>query len=423
MPSRRAAVLAALLIAVGLAAFASTRGHRSDGCFQVHGHQAVLFRGARVFDGEKVLPTTDVLVVDRSIAEVGPLTCVDPGDAVLEDVTAQGDTLLPGLIDAHAHYDGEDELERTIAFGVTTAVSMGSYVPLLQRAVGNLDPKLADLYGASMIVTAPGAHGTEDGHSIPTLASAQDAQAFVDARIAEGSAFIKLILDHGMNTLDASEARAVVEATHARRRMVVAHVGDEKDAEEAVGAGVDGLAHIFSGQPAPPELVDAIAARQMFVIPTLEMMEMQCGVPTGRALFRDERFLLKLTKPEKDALNGSGWSGVNPSSCWPRVVETMHELLQAKVPILAGTDAPNSGTWYGVSLHRELELLVQTGLNPVEALSAATSVPAQVFGLKDRGRIAPGMRADLLLVAGDPTRDIVATHSILRVYKLGSRSQ
>jgi imidazolonepropionase-like amidohydrolase len=417
---RRAVVLAALLAAVVVGAFAAAHGRRS-GCFQVHGKRAILFRGARVFDGDRVLPATDVLVVDRSIVEVGPLACIDPDGADVDIVPAQADTLLPGLIDAHGHYDGEDELERTIAFGVTTAISMGSYIPLLHQAAGNVDPKLADIYGAGMIVTAPGGHGTEDGHFIPTLASAGDAPAFVDARIAEGSAFIKLILDHHMSNLDAREALAVVQAAHARGKMVVAHVGDREDADEAVGAGVDGLAHIFCDQPAPPELVDAIATRRIFVIPTLEIMERDCGVATGRALFRDERFLLKLTEPEKDALNSPGWAGVNPSSCWPRVVETMHEL-RGKVPILAGTDAPNSGTWYGVSLHRELELLVQTGLTPVEALAAATSVPADVFGLKDRGRIAPGMRADLLLVEGDPTRDILDTHSIVRVYKLGARS-
>ncbi len=76
------------------------------------------------------------------------------------------------------------------------------------------------------------------------------------------------------------------------------------------------------------------------------------------------------------------------------------------VPLLAGTDAPNPGTTHGASLHRELELLVAAGLTPIEALTAATSTPARVFGLRDRGRIAPGLRADLLLVDGEPVDDI-----------------
>ena len=89
------------------------------------------------------------------------------------------------------------------------------------------------------------------------------------------------------------------------------------------------------------------------------------------------------------------------------------------MPILAGTDAINPGTAHGASIHRELELLVAAGLSPSEALAAATSVPATIFGLAGRGRIAPGARADLVLVDGDPTTDIKATRRIVGVWKQG----
>src|SRR4029077_12579152 len=88
-------------------------------------------------------------------------------------------------------------------------------------------------------------------------------------------------------------------------------------------------------------------------------------------------------------------------------------------PLLAGTDAPNPGTAHGASIHRELELLVQAGLTPIEALTAATAAPARAFHLDDRGRIVPGLRADLLLVKGDPTADITATRDIVSVWKFG----
>jgi Amidohydrolase family len=106
--------------------------------------------------------------------------------------------------------------------------------------------------------------------------------------------------------------------------------------------------------------------------------------------------------------------GVKDSADPPRVT-----VRPAHVPLLAGTDAPNPGTTHGASLHRELELLVKAGLTPVEALAAATSVPAKQFGLGDRGTIAPGKRADLVLVDGDPTADIRATRKIAGVWKLG----
>jgi len=97
------------------------------------------------------------------------------------------------------------------------------------------------------------------------------------------------------------------------------------------------------------------------------------------------------------------------------------ELASAGATILAGTDAPNQGVVYGASIHDELAMLVTAGLTPVRALEAATSAPARVFGLGDRGRVAPGLRADLLLVDGDPTRDILATRRIAAVWHAGVR--
>jgi hypothetical protein len=97
----------------------------------------------------------------------------------------------------------------------------------------------------------------------------------------------------------------------------------------------------------------------------------------------------------------------------------LKQLKAAGVPMLAGTDVPNPGTVQGASLHEELELLVEAGLTPTEALIAATSTPAKVFHLTDRGRIARGLRADLLLVNGDPTEDILSTRDIVAVYKQG----
>lgn len=112
----------------------------------------------------------------------------------------------------------------------------------------------------------------------------------------------------------------------------------------------------------------------------------------------------------------------NPGSgcCRSDAASTL-ALLDAGVDILAGTDAPNPGTTYGASLHQELALLVEAGLSAEEALAAATSVPARRFGLDDRGRIAPGLRADLLLIDGDPIADIDATLDISDVWVRGKR--
>jgi imidazolonepropionase-like amidohydrolase len=99
--------------------------------------------------------------------------------------------------------------------------------------------------------------------------------------------------------------------------------------------------------------------------------------------------------------------------------EAIRAMAARGVPVLAGTDSPAPGATYGASLHGEMELLVRAGLTPTQALMAATSAPARAFGLDDRGRIAPGLRADLLLVEGDPTADILHTRRIVKIWKRG----
>jgi imidazolonepropionase-like amidohydrolase len=99
--------------------------------------------------------------------------------------------------------------------------------------------------------------------------------------------------------------------------------------------------------------------------------------------------------------------------------EALRQLIAAKVVVLAGTDAPAPGTTYGASVHGEMELLVKGGMSPVQALAAATSATARTFRLSDRGVIKPGKRADLLLVQGDPTKNILDTRNIVAVWKRG----
>ncbi|HEY7388763.1 MAG TPA: amidohydrolase family protein [Bryobacteraceae bacterium] len=98
---------------------------------------------------------------------------------------------------------------------------------------------------------------------------------------------------------------------------------------------------------------------------------------------------------------------------------TVAKLQARDVEVLAGTDAPSPGAAHGVSLHGELASLVLSGLTAPQALAAATRVPAERFGIKDRGRIAPGLCADLRLVDGDPTKDITSTRGMSRVFKNG----
>ncbi len=148
------------------------------------------------------------------------------------------------------------------------------------------------------------------------------------------------------------------------------------------------------------------------------MLESVSGVASGASLATDARIAPYLAADDIGNLKKS--FPKFPTSLSEKYAEqTVAQLKAAHVRILAGTDAPNPGTSHGVSIHRELELLVRSGLTPEEALAAATSTPAAAFHLDDRGVIAPGKRADLVLVKGDATHDITAARDIVSVWKLG----
>lgn len=148
------------------------------------------------------------------------------------------------------------------------------------------------------------------------------------------------------------------------------------------------------------------------------------GKSIGSSLAADSRLSPYLTPAQRTQLTGKGPGPDHPLAPYlvrfnvDRASVNVRMMKAAGVRILAGTDAPNLGS-HGVSLHGELQLLTQAGLSPAEALTAATLAPAQAFKLSDRGRIAAGSRADLVLVDGNPLQDIQLTRAIVRVFKNG----
>ncbi len=377
----------------------------------------------RIFDGSKVIPDGTVVVEGRTIRAVGPKVAVPAGAVVID---GSGDTLLPGLIDGHTHSWG-DVLARAVIFGVTTELDMFT-VP--QFAQGQREeqtktgaPGRADLLSAGYLATAPGGHGTEYGLPVPTLTKPEEAQAWVDARIAEGSDYIKIVSEDAklygrtIPTLDKATIAALVQAAHNRGKLAVVHISTEEAAKEALEAGADGLVHIFTDRAPEADFIATAVKHKAFVTPTLTVVESTTGVASGRNLPDDPRLAPYLTADEIANLRKS--FPKHGEQRFQNALDAVRQLKAAGVPILAGTDAPNPGTAHGPSIHRELELLVQAGLSPAEALAAATSVPAKTFGLKDRGHIAPGLKADLVLVKGDPTQDITASRDIQKVWKIG----
>lgn len=384
----------------------------------------LVFANVRLFDGETVITATNVVVEDGLITAVG-MDVELPTDAQVID--GAGKTLLPGLIDAHTHVFSPDALRQALVFGVTTELDMFMDYQLAaqlrqdQAETGAVDR--ADLFSAGTLATAPSGHGTQFGLTIPTLTRPDEAEAFVEERIAEGSDYIKIILEDGQEieldlpTLDQATVTALVEAAHANDKLALVHVQTLAAAQQALDAGADGLAHIFTDAVPADAFIEQAVDSGLFVIPTLAVFQNIGDEPADLSVLDDPYLSPYLTTADIQSLESpyAGFADLSLANGQTAV----KLLFDAGVPILAGTDAPNPGTAHGASLHRELVLLTDAGLSPLDVLRAATSVNADTFGLSDRGRVAPGRRADLLLVNGDPTTAITATRDIAGIWKLG----
>jgi imidazolonepropionase-like amidohydrolase len=367
-----------------------------------------LLDGARTARGEKIA-LTNVRVFDGRELR-GPTTVVIEGGIVGDDsagariIDAGGATLLPGLIDAHVHLLTEGHLQQLADFAVTTALDMGAWPPSMVDSLRDRTG-MADMRSAGIPATSAGSsHSHLPGWPAEEMVDGPAGAAqFVTDRIAEGADYIKLIVD--TPGPDQEILDALVAASHRHGKLTVAHAVSTAALDMALLAGVDMITHAPLDRPLTESTTARILAQGCVSIPTLTMMK---GVV-------DRIAAVAASQPE-------GVPAAGPS--YESARDSVAELRRAGVPILAGTDA-NAGPGipfsprHGESLHDELELLIEAGLSNVEALRAATVLPAQHFGLHDRGVIEPGRRADLVLLDGDPIADIRATRQIRRVWCAG----
>jgi imidazolonepropionase-like amidohydrolase len=402
------------------------------------GTGALVIRGARIFDGRAMLGVRDVLVDRGRIVAIARHIAAPPG---AERIDGRGRTLLPGLIDAHVHVFPGAQTE-ALRFGVTTLFDMYSIADKAtiegwraqRRAFGPVAS--ADTFTAGVGATPPGGHPTELFQDLPkdfpqpqTLAPTADPAAFMRARVSAGSDYIKVLQDDGarpdraaiLPAFSPARLQQVIAAARATGKRVVVHVQKLADARIAVSGGVDAIEHAICDQPIDPALAATIVRRRIAQTATLAVYAGLAGSDDARRLAAD-RSVAPFLSPAQRAMLTLDW----PRDRWrPRdfavALANTRTLIRAGAVMLAGTDSPNPTTAFGPSLHMELALLVRAGLTPAQALTAATAAPARFFGTLDRGRIAPGLRADLLLVEGDPTRDIAATHRIVAIWKNGYR--
>lgn len=340
-------------------------------------------------------------------------------------VNTSGQTLLPGLIDAHAHAFG-DALTRQSQYGVTTVLDMFTQHAMLQAAKPlrseTNQSKQADLWSAGILATAPKGHGTEYGIQIPVITGPEQALEFVKARKAEGSDYLKIVYQSAkaprrlMPSISQETLIALVNAAHAEHMLAVVHIQDQQSALEAARAGVDGLVHGFFESRIQEALLHELKKRDIFVIPTMAVHEaMSRHTANEQWLLNDSRIALDAVSRSNLAKSFSQFN--IPASLYDNMIANTAAMQQHGIRLLAGTDAPNPGTAHGISLSVELLLMQEAGLSVEAALRAATSLPAKAFHIPERGFLKVGMRADLLLVENG--RDLLTLTRPLQVWKNG----
>jgi imidazolonepropionase-like amidohydrolase len=385
---------------------------------------SLVFYNVDVFDGYHMLRGQTVEVKNGLIWEVKP---ADRAPETAGFIDGSGKTLLPGLIDAHCHIGQQEEgLEQAAVLGVTTELDMWGdpkKLGALRREIERgQHPNAADFRTAGIGASVPGGHPSEmEGPPYPMLGPKDDAQAFVDARIAEGSDYLKIIYDHLRPGLTFNQLRELVVAAHRRNFRAVVHETVQKDGIEALRAGADDVEHLFADTPVSPDFINAAVENHTAITPTLAILSSASGEMRGAQLADDPRFSPYLLGWNVRVLHSKFPEEFVRRTHFEYACAATKALHQAGVFLLAGTDSPGPGNGYGLSMHVELQLLTECGLTPEEALRAATSAPAREFDLLDRGRIQAGRRADLLLVRGDPSKDVRATRDIVGVWVAGRK--
>lgn len=403
----------------------------------------------------------DVLVDGGRIQEVAASTPAYRRDCV--EIDGRGATLLPGLVDMHAHVatspapvgsgglpDPTANLAAYLYCGVTTVVDLGGLVPnVLELREGIAAGRILGptLYVSGPVLTTAGGHPVPvlkmmlpallQWYVIPRYAVEVDdvAGAAVEAeRIAGmGVDFLKVIVDRIPNDAPRLDNEELANAVAAARRQgvrSVAHIGTTRDALDAAEAGVALWGHVVYRERIPDEDVPRLAAFHIPMVPTIVGFEAlaSAGQPGRVATLLEKEtvqpeILAAFAEPVRDESVAAFTDETvrflsTQRQNWRDNVRRLH---RAGATILAGSDM-QSGVFPGAGLHRELGHLVEAGLTNLEVIQAATVRAAQFLEAGDNpsfGVVAPGKRADLLLVDGDPLADLTNLASIRAVLVRG----
>lgn len=421
---------AALASALAIVTLQSSHAQAPDG-------GAMVLTGARLFDGTGSAPIEDSTLVIRNgrIEAVGPAGSVTlPADAVRIDLS--GKTILPGLVNAHGHLSAgqaglpiREKLVRQLRvyadYGVTTVVVLGSGAEDLEEVVRlRHEQDTGPLDRARVYVAGP---------SLQRLTTEEEARTRVDAYADANVDIIKIHISGNPDDTPPPVYGALIDQAHSRGLRVAAHLYYLEDAHGLLDAGVDVIAHSVRDQDVDAALIAKIKEQNVPYIPTFTRDLAQFVYETTPDFLEDPFFLrhiddyraqmTMLNEParQEETRNSAQRQAMKPAL--EQGKRNLKVLSDADVMIAMGSDSgANLGQWQGYFEHTELEMMVEAGLTPTQALVSATGDAARAMELDDElGTLQPGLRADLLVLDANPLEDIRATRQIDSVWIAGRR--
>jgi imidazolonepropionase-like amidohydrolase len=404
----------------------------------------LLLVNARLVDLEKKTVHRGALQIEGD--HITKVLDEPPSNFTGRTLDVEGKWVVPGLVDTHVHSSGnhgplmktkerlttEGSAKVMLYSGVTAFLDLFNaedYIfPLRneQRKEGLLG---ADIYAAGPILTSPDGHGTQFPNTDPrTVTSPTDARETVASLASREPDVVKLVYNPkqmkrapSMGSMEKPTMRALADAAQKHGLPTVAHIGSWKSAHATIRAGVDAITHTPPA-PLPDSVVAAMQEQGTAWIPTLAVHTETPQLVQNPDRLDDELLQAvadsSLIAAYRDTSNlPSQLRNIDPTKYRAPRLNAVKKAAEAGIPILAGSDSGNPGTFQGYSLHRELVLLTQAGLSSWEALAAATTVPGRFldapFGLQ------PGDRANLLVLDASPIEDIRHTQDIHRVVDRG----
>ena len=436
----------ALVLATALIASACSR---QEAVFS----DVIAFEGARLIVGDGSVIEEGILVLNgsRIVAAGSSREVAVPDGAPTVDLS--GKTVIPALIDVHAHlgYEGYESwsaanysrdnviehLERYAYYGFAAVFSAGSdpddlALDLQRDQVAGTVGGARFLFAAGMAPPGQGPNNQFLGHALTVaeetgmtvlrgaVTPAEGREAVRDVA-SKGISFIKIWVDDRGGTqqkLQPEVYRVIADEARAQDIEVVVHQQTAEDMSDLLQAGVSGFLHGRLGQALDRELAEQIEDAGAFLVPNLGLGELR------RERVADDPFLREATHPDVVRRLGEAFDqrSANPSDPDQELAlsESRRRLIKAGVAIVLGTDAgavPDH--FFGYTGHRELEIFVRLGMTPMQAIMAGTSRAAESLGLDDLGVLRPGKTADFVVLDRNPLQDIRNTRTISRVYLAG----